>query len=448
MSASAASQSAPPRVPRGLFSVPRLRRDGADLVVAAVTVGAAVVAALALARGHHILALAVAVIPLVAIVLTRPTIPLIALAAALPSLASITHGGNGAVGSGGYNATVSDVLLVLVGAGIFTTWIMGRSEPVVRALRPVALPMLQYCGLMILLLAVHPGLHEFFKTAQRFELFLLPVVVGAFAALTGWHIRMLKAYVLASTVLAVVWPFHHIGNHNPVGQVIANAILLLVGVRALRRFFPCLVFLVPGLVFTVSRGAIVATLIGLMVILVLQRTRARPVVTRLLPVSLVAVAAFAVSPSSLQSRLTTFHAGKQTTGEYALYLREKYADDAHQIIDAHPWAGVGIGNYGAADSLSSTPVQDPHQVLLLQEAEGGYVFGASFIVLIAGVMLALRRIRQVDVGPAAAGILIATAAHGVVDVYWVRGTPVLSWLLVGMACGGLAQLRRSSAGSA
>jgi hypothetical protein len=93
-----------------------------------------------------------------------------------------------------------------------------------------------------------------------------------------------------------------------------------------------------------------------------------------------------------------------------------------------------------------TPVLDPHQVLLQQEAEGGYIFGAAFVVLVGGAMLALRRMRQVDVAAAAAGVLIATVAHGLVDVYWVRGTPVLGWLLVGMACGGLSRLR--SAGSA
>jgi hypothetical protein len=51
--------------------------------------------------------------------------------------------------------------------------------------------------------------------------------------------------------------------------------------------------------------------------------------------------------------------------------------------------------------------------------------------------------RQIDVAPAAAGILIATVAHGLVDVYWVRGTPVLGWLLVGMVCGGLARRREA-----
>jgi O-antigen ligase len=201
--------------------------------------------------------------------------------------------------------------------------------------------------------------------------------------------------------------------------------------------------LAPGLILTVSRGAIGGAVIGIMVVLVLQRTRARPVLTRVLPLALVALAAFAFAPTSLQSRVTTFHPGTSTPGEYAIYLRDKYARDAHEIIHEHPWTGVGIGNYYAADSaITTTPVLDPHQVLLQQEAEGGYVLAAAFVLLIGGTLLILRRMREVDVVPAAAGVLIATAAHGVVDIYWVRGTPILGWLLVGMACGGLMKVRR------
>jgi ABC-type amino acid transport system permease subunit len=55
------------------------------------------------------------------------------------------------------------------------------------------------------------------------------------------------------------------------------------------------------------------------------------------------------------------------------------------------------------------------------------------VILIIGTSLALLRLRHTDLAPAAVGLLVATAAHGLVDVYWVRGTPVLSWLLVGMA---------------
>jgi O-antigen ligase len=231
-------------------------------------------------------------------------------------------------------------------------------------------------------------------------------------------------------------------DKNPAGQMIANAILLLVGVRALRRLWPCLLLLAPGLILTVSRGAIAGAVIGVMVILVLEGSRVRPLLMRLLPVSLVALAAFALAPPEVQSRITTLHAGTNTPGEYAIYARQRLAEDAHEIIDAHPWAGVGIGNYYAANAaINSSQVQDPHQVLLQQQAEGGYFFGAAFVFLVGGTMLILRGMRHVDVGVAAAGVLIATVAHGLVDVYWVRGTPILGWLLVGMACGGLLKLR-------
>ena len=53
--------------------------------------------------------------------------------------------------------------------------------------------------------------------------------------------------------------------------------------------------------------------------------------------------------------------------------------------------------------------------------------------------------RRVEVGVVAAAVLLATVAHGMVDIYWVRGTPVLGWLLVGMACGVYALRRQREA---
>ena len=419
----------------------RHERDG--VIFGAGVLVASGVAAFALASGHETLAIAGSVVPIAAWLATRPTAPLVLFGLSIPAVMSLTNNGLGSTGNGGYNSSVSDFLLLLVALGIALRWMSGRSEPVLRSLRPVALPVLLYCSVMLIVLAVHPGLREVFKTGQRFELFLLPLIVGAFAALTGRHMRVLQAYIIATTILAVVWPVHNFGlNKNPTGQMIANAILLLIGVRALRRLWPCLVLLAPGLILTVSRGAIAGAIIGVMVILVLQRRRGRPVLTRVLPVALVALGAFALAPPEVQSRVTTIHAGKDNPAAYAIYVRKKLAKDARTIIDAHPWTGVGIGNYNAAVSaIGATPVLDPHQVVLLQEAEGGYIFGAAFIVLVAGTMLALRRMRQVDVSAAAAGVLIATVAHGLVDVYWVRGTPILGWLLVGMACGGLTKLR-------
>ena len=406
--------------------------------------GTGMLAAYELANGHEKRAVALCLLPLLALLVARPTVLLVALGASLPAVMSI----GAQEYSGGYKYAVSDVLLVLIAAGVAADWLLTRSQPIGRALRPVALPLFQYAAVMVLVLTFHPDLRDLLKTGQRFELFVLPLVVGAFAALTGWHIRTLQAYVVATSIVAVVWPLDHFRlQHNPTGQFIANAILLLLGVRALRRFTPLLLLLVPGLILTVSRGAILATAIGALVILVLQRRRVSSVVALVLPAALLAVAAFALAPSSLQTRLTTFSAGTSTPAQYAIYVRHQEARDAHRIINAHPWTGVGIGNYLAADSkITAYPSQDPHQVLLLQEAEGGYLLAASFILLVGGALVVLARYRALDLAPAAAGVLLATVAHGFVDVYWVRGTPVLGWLLVGMACGRILRHRSGRGG--
>jgi O-antigen ligase len=220
--------------------------------------------------------------------------------------------------------------------------------------------------------------------------------------------------------------------------MIANAILLLVAVQQLRGLLPCLLLLVPGLLLTQSRGAIIAAAIGVVVILLMHGFRGRSVPARAVALTLLAAGAFALAPSALQERVTTLSASRDSPAGWNLYFRDQYSEDARRIIREHPWTGVGVGNYLEASSLSALRTSDPHQVILLQAAEGGYVFAASFVFLVVGAMLVLRRTRHVDVGIAAAAVMACTVAHGLVDIYWVRGTPVLSWLLVGMACAGLA----------
>lgn len=419
----------------------RSRLDIGALGVGIAGTSAALIGGYVLFRGPALVAIGFCLVPLILWLVARPKPALALLGASIPITYSLTGG------RGGFNLSPSDLLLLLVGAGIVFQATITRSLPAIKALRPVAPAVVQYGVLMLLLLAVHLGVSDFAKTGQRYELFLLPLIVGAFAALTGRHIALLKAYVLSATALALLWPLAPglLGQKNPVGQMIANAILVLVGVRALRRYLPCALILVPGLVLTQSRGAIAAAIVGLAVILALQDSRVRTVFARVSVLALLAFGTYSVLPTSLQTRLTTFQAGVGSPGAYSLHIRQEYASTAEAIIRAHPWVGIGVGNYLASIPSNGTLAQDPHDVLLLQAAEGGYLFAASFVLLIAGVALALRKVRHVDVGPAAAGVLLATVAHGLVDVYWVRGTPMLSWLLIGMACGGFATLRRAAA---
>lgn len=228
---------------------PLVRGSSAPLQLALLGAGAAALVAYLLASGQTVVAAAASLLPIVGWVLAQPVVLLVPLGAVLPDTRSLTGG------RGGFHVSISDIVLVLVGAGILIESTLARPLPVVRVLRPVLLPVLQYGAVMALLLVFHLGGGEVAQTAQRFELFLLPLIIGAYAALKGQHIRLLQAYVVASTALAIVWPLYDFGmQKNPVGQMIANAILLLVAVQRLRGLLPCLLILVPGLLLTQSRG--------------------------------------------------------------------------------------------------------------------------------------------------------------------------------------------------
>jgi O-antigen ligase len=401
--------------------------------------GAAIagVVAYALATQHRVAAIAASLAPIVAWVLTRPVVLLVPLGLAIPDVRSLTEG------RAGFEVSISDALLVLAGAGILVEAAMTKSFPAVRALRPLLLPVVPYSVVMGLLLFLHFSSSSLAQTGQRFELFLLPLVVGAYAAVKGKHIRLLQAYIVASTVLAILWPLQDFGmQKNPVGQMIANAILLLVAVQRLRALLPLLLILVPGLFLTQSRGALVAAAIGVGVIVAIHGLGQRSL-TRGVALAVLAAGVFALMPSALQERVTTLSASQETRAGYAIFFREEYSKDAKRIIAEHRWTGVGIGNYAEASRFSPFRVEDPHQVILLQAAEGGYVLAVSFVLLVAGAVFAMLRMRRIEVGVAAAAVLLATVAHGMVDVYWVRGTPVLGWLLVGMACGARYALRQT-----
>jgi len=183
------------------------------------------------------------------------------LGASIPITYSLTGG------RAGFNLSPSDLLLLFAFAGLVCRAAVTGSLPGLGALRIVKVPVVQYAVFMLLLLTVHLSVGDFFKTGQRYELFALPLIVGAFAAISNRHPVVLKAYGRASPALAVVWPFDQsLGQKNPVGQMIANAILVLIAIPSLRKLFPCLLILLPGLFYTESRGAIGAAIVGVVVI--------------------------------------------------------------------------------------------------------------------------------------------------------------------------------------
>jgi O-Antigen ligase len=417
--------------PLGLVQRAGLTGAGAGLTTGFV--GLAGLAGFLVGR-QTMVAVLLVVLPL-AVWLTAKFRPVLyALAVALPYTANVSGG------LAAFNLAVSDLLIAVLMAGLLVRWAVDRSAPELRPLRPMRLPLLVYSVLLLGLLAVHLSSVSVVNTGQRLELYLFPVIIGVLAVRHGDHVRMLATYAVSATLFGLLWVT--LGEHLPLGQknavggFVANVVLLLVGVPSLRRrLWPLVLVALPCLFLTQSRGAIVSVGAGLVAYLLMQRGGGR--VKGLLaavPLALLTVVVFQFLPEDVQQRNTSFEVTTETRAGYALHIREQYQADAWRIIHANPVTGIGVGQYIAGDPFGGTQTADPHQVLLLQAAEGGYPLLVGYVVLTLGsAVVLLRTARGTSLGGAALALQVAAVTHGMFDVYWVRGTPVLGWLVIGMA---------------
>lgn len=355
---------------------------------------------------------------------------------------------NMAGGSAGVKVSVSDVLLVVaVAAAVIEAAVRPESRAKFGALRSWFPWFVPYLLWMVVVVGADFNTKVLLNAAQRLELILFPILVGAFY-LRDRRLgrRALAGFIVAATVLAVLWLPHPganavIGiNKNPSGQFLADAILIALTLPELGRLrWGSLPILVVGLFFTQSRGAILGAGVAIVLFVLVHGGQSRvKTVLRLIPVAALVVVGYKFLPDRLQHRTTDFTASEQN---YSLKIRQAYQREAWASIHRHPLFGVGYGNFRGGSAADGTLTTDPHEVVLLEMVEGGYPQGAAFIVLLAGTgLVLLRRVRRDRVAATALVVTASLITHGLVDVYWVRGTPDIGWLLTGMALatGGLA----------
>jgi O-antigen ligase len=227
------------------------------------------------------------------------------------------------------------------------------------------------------------------------------------------------------------------------------ALLSLVVIRNWAVKGPLFLLLVVGTLFTESRGAVLGFILGGIVLLAqMSIGNRRGAVTALLPVAALVVVAYVVMPASAQDRVasifSTTHApnaivnnsvsGSLSEAQYTSEIRVIYRRDGVKLVEHHPIFGVGVGNYLTGNVSDYTLTNDPHNVLLLDAGEGGLPDLVFFLSMVAGTtVLVARRIRVSPWAGPALAVQAAIVMHGLFDVYWVRGTPMVGWLLVGMA---------------
>ena len=386
-------------------------------------------------------AIALALLPVVALLAARPRLAAVIGVGLLPFASDVAGGGP-------VKVSISDVLLVLA---VVTGLLVARDHQW-RNLRAMTLLLAIYAAVLLVAVAAHLDQAALVNALQRLQILLIPLVVGAVLLGRRELQTALSFYVLTATVVAVAWSLDAVPpalefQKNPVGQYIAGALLVVAADPLNRLRMLAVPLLAIGMLQSESRGALLGLLLGLAMLVV-----ARPGADKLkaavvlVPFVLLLGLAYTSLPDDVQARTATLSDdGAGGSGQYTIKIRETYRDDALEIIARDPLLGVGIGNYMAGIASDGSLTNDPHNVLLLEAAEGGVPLVAALSLLIAGSCTLLwRRRGQTPLAAAALALQVSTVGHGLVDVYWVRGTPVLAWLLVGAALADAARQHRMS----
>ena len=126
--------------------------------------------------------------------------------------------------------------------------------------------------------------------------------------------------------------------------------------------------------------------------------------------------------------------GGQAEGAYAIKLAGGVPRRRVRIIRAQPWTGIGFGNFESWSLAIGTYTDDPAQSSSARGCRGWLPALGS----LRGPrhrherLLVLRRASYFSL-PTALAVQAWLLTHAMVDVYWVRGTPEVGWLLVGAA---------------
>lgn len=410
-------------------TVDRLRVAAA---AAGLSMSALVVAKLSAERPTS--AVKLVLIPVLVVAVLAPAVPVVLGVAFLPYQISI-------FGAGGLLISASDVLLSLGFGGVVLAAMSGTGFTG-RRLSPIVPAVVLYFFAVTIVWANLPTVDGVVTIVQRLELIVAALVVGAFLAHQEMLDRALSLYVAAAGILAVAAvvvvfvlgqePETYLGvQKNPAGQAIANALIIVIFNHRTAARVPMGLVLAVGLIAAQSRGAILATVIAMGIAAAIAASDRRLRSLAVIPiVAAVFYAGYSALPSAQQERLVRITPG----GDVATETRENYADDAVVKIRSAPVLGTGLGLYESGDRLDQTYTIDPHNVLLLELAEGGIVLGGGFVVLsLSSAWVLVRRRLEHPIVIVALAVQVSTVIHGLVDVYWVRGTPVIGWLLVGAA---------------
>lgn len=209
---------------------------------------------------------------------------------------------------------------------------------------------------------------------------------------------------------------------------------------------------VAALVFSLSRGAWIGTLVTLTLVALVRPAARRGLLTFGLALVLVGALAAAAGGSFVSAVSARFDSLTSPTRS-ASDERPAIWAYAGELVDGRPFTGVGVGGLpetagDATFGMTNVAPLHAHSIVLTALAEGGLLALATLsVLLVVGVrVLARMNARGAPVVEVAAAAALAGAfVHGVIDFPWrAPALTATTWLLVGLLPVGVTRSRRSS----
>ncbi len=222
-------------------------------------------------------------------------------------------------------------------------------------------------------------------------------------------------------------------NKNAVGITIGCAVVMLAAFMTEWRAFPmrvtvslALAVCVAGLSCSLSRGACLATALGVITLAWFQR-------------SVITVLAVILCLSAIYLILLNF--GTANVKSYALDFGDESYSAKERIRTMSMNWGFFLESPLLGEGLGLRKEAEPHNILLTTLSETG-IIGLLFIIAIfswgyyeickAIIHFETNRMERALLLCGAA-IFLMTLAHGMIDIYWRRGAGALTWIFVGYA---------------
>jgi O-antigen ligase len=315
-------------------------------------------------------------------------------------------------------------------------WSPSALGSITRPLAPAMFLFLPYIVSAVLNTAYNFPESGYVVIMQRAEIVVVWLAFGAVISMAGMIQTFLKWYVVACVAVSILWIANPgVGavfgmQKNSCGGYLIGAVLVVIlsGLRDRIRL-PLMLLLIAGLVATGSRGSILGISIAV-VLFVFFAKQWKRVVLPLLGAVAAGGVAFLLLPDTAQARLIS----ADEAGQFNIDIRGLFVQDAIEQWQVSPWTGIGVGNYRQrADGLQQVLGYDPHNVYVLALTEGGYVHFVAFILLMAGTLIWLMRMPKTSLTVLAITVQSATLVHSYIDVFWVRGTPALGFVLMAAA---------------